>query len=81
MKDNEGWELARLQPLFTGFLELVPWLKQWHNEYNAVHATRMGNYFESFVADEARGMGFTLDELRAWRPAEVPLRRGRRRAG
>jgi hypothetical protein len=41
----------------------------------------MGDYFESFVADEARAMGFTLDELRAWRPAVVPARRRRRRAG
>ena len=78
MKDNEGWEPARLQPLLVGLLELVPWLKQWHNDYDAEHATRMGDYFESFVADEARGMGLTLDALRAWRPAVAPARRGRR---
>jgi len=81
MKDNEGWEPARLQPLLAGLLELVPWLKQWHNDYDAAHSTRMGDYFESFVVDEARVLGWTLEDLRAWRPAAAPARRGRRRAG
>jgi len=79
MKDNEGWPEERLKPLLAGLLELVPWLKQWHNDYNPEHATRMGDYFESFAADEARGLGFTLDDLRGWRPAATAARRGRRR--
>ena len=69
MKENEGWEPARLQPLLAGLLELIPWLKQWHNDYDAEHATRMGDYFAGFLADEARALGLTLDALRAWRPA------------
>jgi len=81
MKDNEGWEPARLQPLLVGLLELVPWIKQWHNDYDAAHSTRMGDYFESFVVDEARALGWTLEDLRAWRPAAAPARRRRRRAG
>lgn len=79
MKDNEGWPPERLQPLLAGLLELVPWLKQWHNDYNPDHATRMGDYFESFVIDEARTLGCTLDNLRAWKPAVTAARRGRQR--
>jgi hypothetical protein len=78
MKENEGWPRERLQPLLAGLLELVPWLKQWHNDYNAEHATRMGDYFESLVADEARGLGFTLDDLRRWQPTIPAVRRGQR---
>jgi hypothetical protein len=81
MKDNEGWEAARLQPLLAGLLELVPWLKQWHNEYDAAHATRMGDYFDAFVADEARTQGFTAEDLRNWKPTAVTGRRRRRQAG
>jgi hypothetical protein len=80
MKDNEGWEPARLQPLLAALAELVPWLRQWHNDYDPEHATRMGDYFAAFVADEARALGFTLDELRSWRPPRTVVRRGRRRA-
>jgi hypothetical protein len=68
MKENEGWTPQRLKPLLAGIQELVPWLKQWHNDYNAGYATRMGDYFESFVADEARALGFTLADLHDWAP-------------
>lgn len=79
MKENEGWQAERLQPLLAGLLELIPWLKQWHNDYSADAGARMGDYFEGFVADEAKSLGWTLDDLRAWQPA-VQTRRSRRRA-
>lgn len=78
MKDNEGWAPERLQPLLAGLQELVPWLKQWHNDLNPTFGERMGNYYEGFVAEEARAQGFTLEALRAWMPAATSVRRGRR---
>ena len=78
MKESEGWEAARLQPLLAGLLELVPWLEQWHNEVDPVYGERMGAYYKGFVSEEARAHGFTLDDLRAWKPAAGPVRRGRR---
>lgn len=80
MKDNEGWEPARLQPLLAGLQELVPWLEQWHNDIDPTYGERMGTYYRGFVSDEARALGFTLDALRAWKPAKAPSRRTRRKA-
>lgn len=80
MKDNEGWEPARLQPLLAGLLELVPWLEQWHNDIDPEFGQRMGTYYRGFVTEDARALGFTLDDLRAWKPAVVAAKRGRRRA-
>jgi hypothetical protein len=80
MKESEGWEPARLQPLLVCLLELLPWLKQWHNEPDPVHRDRMGDYYRDFVSDEARSLGFTLDDLRAWKPVLVSAKRGRRKA-
>lgn len=80
MKDNEGWPPERLQPLLAGLLELVPWLAQWHNEVDPVYGERMGDYYQGFVAEEARAQGFTLDDLRAWRPVATVKARGRRKA-
>jgi len=77
MKESEGWESARLQPLLAGLLELVPWLEQWHNEVDPVYGERMGTYYKGFVMEEARSHGFTLDDLRAWRPAQSTTRRRR----
>lgn len=79
MKESEGWEAARLQPLLAALLELVPWLEQWHNEMDPVFGERMGHYYKGFVTEEARAQGFTLDDLRAWKPAPTAAKRGRKK--
>lgn len=78
MKEKEGWEPVRLQPLLASLLELLPWLEQWHNDLDPEFGERMGDYYRFFVTDEAQALGFTLEELRAWKPATVAARRGRR---
>ncbi len=80
MKDTEGWEPAPLQPLLAGLLELVPWLEQWHNDLDPVFGERMGTYYKGFVTEEARSVGFTLEDLRAWKPTAVAAKRGRKKA-
>lgn len=80
VKENEGWDPARLQPLLAGLLELVPWLEQWHNDIDPAFGERMGTYYRGFVTDEARELGFTLEDLRAWKPAVTAAKRGRKKA-
>jgi len=80
MKEREGWSRERLQPLLAGLLELIPWLKQWHNDMNSDFGARMGDYYENFVTDEARALQFTLDDLRAWKPAVTAAKRGRKKS-
>lgn len=79
MKDTEGWESVRLQPLLASLLELVPWLEQWHNDLDPVFGERMGDYYRGFVTEEARALGFTLDDLRAWKPTVTAAKRGRKK--
>jgi len=79
MRDNEGWPRERLQPLLAGLLELLPWLKQWHNEVDPTFGERMGDFYEGFVNDQARELGFTVADLRGWKPVAAPARRGRPR--
>ena len=80
MKESEGWDAPRLQPLLAGLLELVPWLEQWHNALDPAYGERMGTYYRGFVSEEARALGFTLDDLRAWKPAATVSKRGRKKA-
>jgi len=56
--------------------ELVPWLKQWHNDVDPAFGERLGDFFASFVGGEAKALGLELSDLAGWRPA--PARRGRR---
>ncbi len=72
-----GSDDPRLIPLLASLIELLPWLKQWHNEPNAnFDGLRMGDYFDGFVNEEARNLGKTLAEIKAWVPpkkvAKVP---------
>ena len=61
----------RLIPLLAGLLELLPWLKQWHNEPDAAFdGLRMGDYFEGFISEEARQLGKTVPEIKAWEPPQ-----------
>ena len=80
LKEQEGWPPERLVPLLAGLQELVPWLKQWHNEVDPAHGERMGDYFAGFVQDEAHALGTTVEALADWRPPARSASRTRRRA-
>ena len=75
-----GREDPRLVPLLACLIELLPWLKQWHNEVDPEFGVPMGDYFEGFLQEESRNLGLTLDEIKAWQPAQRTAGRGRRRA-
>lgn len=68
MRDTESWSKERLLPLLAGLLELLPWIKQWHNEYDPSLGEGMGDYYESFLEGEAHGHGVTLDDLKELEP-------------
>jgi N-6 DNA Methylase len=73
-----GRDDPRLVPLLACLIELLPWLKQWHNEIDPEFNMGMGDYFEGFVQDEARQLGRTIEDVRAWQPpGRVSRRRGR----
>lgn len=76
MRETEGWPPERVAPLLAGLDEIVPWVKQWHNDLDPATGERLGDYFAAFVAEEARGLGMTLDDLRALEPQKPT--RGRR---
>jgi hypothetical protein len=80
-KEHDGWPREGLLPILAGLLELVPWLKQWHNEPDPTYdGQRMGDVYEAFVSEKARGLQATLDELRAWRPADSRAGSGKGKA-
>jgi len=46
----------------------MPWLEQWHNELDPSFGMGMGQYFRSFIEEEARALELTLAAVRAWKP-------------
>jgi len=70
-EDFGGSQDPRLTPLLACLLEIIPWVKQWHNQPNPdFNGLRMGDYYESFATDEAQQLGKTLDDIRNWQPPE-----------
>jgi hypothetical protein len=73
-----GRDDPRLVPLLACLIELLPWLKQWHNDVDPEFGMHMGDYFEGFIQEEARQMGKTLDQITAWEPPKKTERRRRK---
>ena len=78
VKAEEGWTVERLKTALAGLLDIIPWLKQWHNEPHPATGDRMGNSFAAFLEAECQELGITVDSLQEWTPTRT-ARAGRRR--
>lgn len=75
-KESDGWEAEKLMPMLVALDELIPWLKQWHNELDPEYGQRMGDFYEEFLLEELRTLGVARSQLDQWQPAIAS--RGRR---
>lgn len=64
---NQGWAAEKLRLLLAGLADLLPWLNQWHNEFNPDYASGLGDYFAGFLDEEARKQGTTVEALNRMR--------------
>lgn len=67
MQEKEGWSRERLAPLLCGLKELIPWLRTFHQSPGGPN---IADDYALFVADEARNLGYSLDELLALAPTK-----------
>lgn len=76
-KEQDAWDAEQLMPMLVALDELIPWLKQWHNDVDPEYGERLGDYYEGFLLEELRQLNISRDELTTW---EMPVAaRGRRR--
>ena len=75
-----GTDDPRLIPLLGGIIELLPWLKQWHHDIDPEYNQRMDEVYEGFVTEEAKNLGLTIDEIKAWQPPQRAGGQRRKRA-
>jgi hypothetical protein len=66
-RDNWGWSSEKLQLLLAGLADLLPWLKQWHNELNPDYGMGLGDYFAGFLDEECRKNETTVERTTAAR--------------
>jgi hypothetical protein len=76
---QDGWTGERVVPLLAGMAELIPWLKQWHNEYDPQFGDRPGEAYSLWLDDALQTHGLTRTALDAWEPPRA-ARRARKTA-
>jgi len=54
----------KLLLVLAGLNELLPWLKQWHNQLDPQFGLKMGDYYEEYVREEAKRFGKSLTDLK-----------------
>ncbi|WP_372835837.1 hypothetical protein, partial [Pontibacterium sp.] len=67
-KETDNWGKDKLMPMLVALEELIPWLKQWHNEIDPDYGEKMGDYYEGFLLGEMRELDVSRDELLSWTP-------------
>ena len=70
-KDQPTWTPAQAIPLLASLDQLIPWLKQWHNDLDPTHGVRLGDSYAEFLATECHELNVTVKDLRAWKPTAV----------
>ncbi|MFF4506651.1 BREX-2 system adenine-specific DNA-methyltransferase PglX [Streptomyces sp. NPDC001401] len=66
----DGWpkEDPRYVPLLAGLAEVMPWVRQWHDEYDDEWEGNPAEDFNSALVAGMYGRQLSPDDLTAWRP-------------
>ena len=70
-KEVDGFSKEQLMPMLVAIDELIPWLKQWHNELDPEYELKMGDYYESWLLEELKELDIARGELLSWVPPVV----------
>jgi len=72
---SEGWGVDELTPLLAGLGELVPWLKQWHNDLDPATGQRLGDFYDDYLTSKCAQLQIDRTTLADWRPPTTTRRR------
>lgn len=76
--EQSGWDTERLTPLLAGLHEVMPWVRQWHGEYDAEWESVPAEDCDAFLDEQMGKHRLSAADLKAWRP--VKRARGRKPA-
>lgn len=66
--EQDGWSGERVIPMLAGMAELVPWLRQWHNDIDPQYGDRPGEAYSLWLDEALHSHGLTRQALDAWEP-------------
>ena len=74
---DEDAETEALAGILAGLVEVLPWVKQWHNDLDPQFNLKMGDYLEAQLAEAARSLSIPVEDIPAHAPK--PATRGRKK--
>ncbi|GAB3843189.1 BREX-2 system adenine-specific DNA-methyltransferase PglX [Micromonospora andamanensis] len=75
-EQEDGWAPDRLLPLVAGLREILPWVRQWHGEFDAEWGSSPAEIYAGFLAETTNRLHLTDEALTSWRPPKAT--RGRK---
>ncbi|WP_449063929.1 BREX-2 system adenine-specific DNA-methyltransferase PglX [Planomonospora algeriensis] len=75
---NQPLSTEEIAPFLAGLLELQPWLRQWHHEFDVMYSGSPADFFAGYRQQIQDEHGLTDEALRDWKPPAAA--RGRRTA-
>ncbi|MFG2669860.1 BREX-2 system adenine-specific DNA-methyltransferase PglX [Streptomyces sp. NPDC048445] len=66
--EQAGWETSRLTSLIAGIQELMPWVHQWHGEYDEEWDGTPAEEYQAYLDEQRAKHGLSAEDLTAWRP-------------
>ncbi|MFG3644144.1 BREX-2 system adenine-specific DNA-methyltransferase PglX [Micromonospora sp. NPDC047762] len=75
-EQEDGWADDRLLPLVAGLREILPWVRQWHGEFDPEWGASPADIYDGFLAETTNRLHLTDEALESWRPPKAT--RGRK---
>ncbi|MGK5518923.1 BREX-2 system adenine-specific DNA-methyltransferase PglX [Micromonospora sp. URMC 107] len=75
-EQEDGWAADRLSPLVAGLREILPWVRQWHGEFDPEWGASPADIYAGFLAETTNRLHLTDEALTSWRPPKAT--RGRK---
>ncbi|TDC41408.1 BREX-2 system adenine-specific DNA-methyltransferase PglX [Micromonospora sp. KC213] len=75
-EQEDGWPAERLVPLVAGLREILPWVRQWHGEFDPEWGSSPAEIYDGFLAETTNRLHLTDEALTSWRPPKTT--RGRK---
>ncbi|GHJ17076.1 BREX-2 system adenine-specific DNA-methyltransferase PglX [Micromonospora sp. AKA38] len=79
-EQEDGWAADRLLPLVAGLREILPWVRQWHGEFDPMWGSSPADIYAGFLAETTNRLHLTDEALTSWRPPKATRGRAARAA-
>ena len=68
---TDGWDGPRLVPLVAGLAEVMPWVRQWHNELDPTFGQSPADAYDAYLTTQREKYALTDEALASWSPPAV----------